>query len=81
MYRMLEGHLGAGIMFEYSILLHGRTDPKITIDSQYGLDDPLSNPAGWDGYTAQKDDYEETLVRHLGAMNFITLGAVADYRF
>jgi hypothetical protein len=84
MYRLLEGHLGAGIMLEYSILLHGRTSPEVTIESQYGLDPPLGNPdnpAGWTGYTAQKDDYEETLVRHLGAMNFITLGAVADYRF
>lgn len=80
-YRFFDGRLGAGVMFEYSVLLHGRTDPDVTIESPYGLEDPLNNPAGWLGYTAETDDYEETLVRHLGAMNFLTIGAVADYRF
>jgi hypothetical protein len=80
-YRFLDGRIGAGLMFEYTVLLHGRTDPDVTVDSPYGLEDPLSNPGGWLGYTAETDDYEETIVRHLGAMNFITLGAVADYRF
>jgi hypothetical protein len=81
MYRVLDDHLGAGVMLEYSILLHGQTNPAITIEKQYGLNDPLNNVAGWAGYTAEKNDYEETLVRHLGSMNFLTLGAVADYRF
>jgi hypothetical protein len=84
MYRLLKGHLGAGVMLEYSVLLHGRTSPDVTVESQYGLDPPLgnpNNPAGWLGYTALENDYEETLARHLGAMNFLTIGAVADYRF
>jgi len=83
MYRLLNGHLGAGVMLEYSILLHGKTTPDVTIkeEDQYGLSNPLNNLAGWEGYTALANDYEETLVRHLGAMNFLTIGAVADYRF
>jgi hypothetical protein len=84
MYRLLKDHLGAGVMLEYSVLLHGRTSPDVKVESQYGLDPPLgnlNNPAGWLGYTALENDYEETLVRHLGAMNFLTIGAVADYRF
>jgi hypothetical protein len=81
MYRLLDGHLGAGLMLEYSILLHGKTTPDVTIDTPYGLEDPLNNLSGWEGYTAAENDYEETLVRHLGAMNFLTIGAVADYRF
>ena len=81
MYRLLDGHLGAGLMLEYSILLHGRTTPDVKVESPYGLEEPLNNLAGWEGYTALANDYEETLVRHLGAMNFLTIGAVADYRF
>ncbi|MCK9461116.1 MAG: hypothetical protein M0R80_15900 [Proteobacteria bacterium] len=80
-YRFLDGHLGAGVMFEYSVLLHGRTSPEVTNETPYGVESDPSTPASWLGYTAETDDYEETLVRHLGAMNFLTIGAVADYRF
>jgi hypothetical protein len=81
MYRLLEDRIGLGLMLDYTILLHAKTDPEITIEEQYGLDDALNNPAGLEGYHAVANDYEETLVRHLAAMNFLTFGLVADYRF
>jgi hypothetical protein len=82
MYRLLGGRLGAGLLLQYTVLMQGKTDPDVEIEQQYGLADTPGVPAEWEGgYTAEEDDYEETLVRHLGAMNFLTIGLAADFRF
>jgi hypothetical protein len=75
MYRAFDGRLGMGIMAQYSIPMHGSAVPDVVVEEQYGLDGEL------DGYHAEADDYEETPVRQLGALSFLSLGLAADYRF
>lgn len=75
MYRLLEERLGVGVMMQYSLLMHGAAQPDVRVVEDYGLGDEL------DGYAAEPDDYEETLVRHLNDLSFLSLGVAADYRF
>lgn len=75
MYRLFGEKLGVGVALLYSLLMHGSAEPEVDVTQGYGLADDL------DGYEAEPDDYEETLVRHLGDMNFLSIGVAADYRF
>lgn len=81
MYRMLEKKLGIGILFKYSIPIHGTVEPDVTVDQNYGVNNNPAYNLSWTGYSAHENDYADTFIRHLGSMSFATLGLAADWRF
>ncbi len=65
MIRLLEGRIGAGLLLQYTLPIHGSIVPDVTVESGSG----------------QENDYGDTFVRHLGSLSLLTLGLAADYRF
>ncbi len=81
MYRLMEGKLGVGILFKYTVPIHGVVEPDVKVEENYGVHNNPAYDMSWDGYQAQENDYGDTFIRHLSSLSFITLGLAADLRF
>jgi hypothetical protein len=65
MARLLDNRVGAGLLLQFTLPIHGGIVPEVTVERGIG----------------QENDYADSFVRHLGSLSLLTLGLAADYRF